>query len=417
MWSWQRAQPIVRPRKTVAVVSTRSTAFSMRHSSSIEPASVTVRLLRLKPVAIFCVERRLGEQVAGELLGEEPVERLVAVIGGDHPVAPGPHGAGEVVLVAVGIGKAGAVEPVHRHALAIERRSQQAVDLLRRTPVGPAARNSSISSGAGGTPARSRLNRLINVGRVGLRTGRKPLGFELGEHESVDRVRDPRRVANRRRGRPGDRLERPVALPARALVDPSLEDFDLRRGELLARFWRGHQFVGIRARDAHETARSRRSCPGTITGSLVLRAPSLRSSRKSALRVFESGPWQVKQFCDRIGKTSRRKSTGSSASVSVGISASRARTKSVARKDLRGPMARRARKCAGGTQSVPATLGPITRGAHIQTLEPGRFRNHAFWKLIHGWAAHGGTTPYYRPEELRRFNAKIEIDPGMDVRN
>ncbi len=53
------AQPIVRPMNTVAVVSTRSTAFSIRHSSSIEPASVTVRLLRLKPVAIRCA--RVGE--------------------------------------------------------------------------------------------------------------------------------------------------------------------------------------------------------------------------------------------------------------------------------------------------------------------------------------------------------------------
>ena len=63
----------------------------MRHSSSIEPASVTVRLLRLNPVAIFWARVGAGQQVAGDLLDQEPVERLVAVEGGDHPVAPGPH--------------------------------------------------------------------------------------------------------------------------------------------------------------------------------------------------------------------------------------------------------------------------------------------------------------------------------------
>ena len=62
---------MVRPRKTVAVVSTRSTAFSIRHSSSIEPASVTVRLLRLKPVAILLFERGARQKVAGDLVDDE----------------------------------------------------------------------------------------------------------------------------------------------------------------------------------------------------------------------------------------------------------------------------------------------------------------------------------------------------------
>ena len=79
-------------------------------------------------------QRGCGQQVAGNLFGQETVERLVAVICGDDPVAPGPHDPGKVVLKSVGIGKAGAVEPFHRHALAVERRSQQPVDLLLRTP-------------------------------------------------------------------------------------------------------------------------------------------------------------------------------------------------------------------------------------------------------------------------------------------
>ncbi len=89
---------------------------------------MTVRLLRLKPVAIFWASVGVGQQVAGDLFDQEAVERLVAVESGDDPVAPGPHGPGEVVLVAVGVGEPSAVEPVHRHPLAVERRREQAID-------------------------------------------------------------------------------------------------------------------------------------------------------------------------------------------------------------------------------------------------------------------------------------------------
>ena len=91
---------------------------------------MTVRLLRLKPVAIFWSRVASGSRSPAICSIDELVERQVAVEGGDHPVAPGPHGAGEVVLVAVGVGVAGAVEPVHRHALAVVRRREQPIDEL-----------------------------------------------------------------------------------------------------------------------------------------------------------------------------------------------------------------------------------------------------------------------------------------------
>ncbi len=51
--------------------------------------------------------------------------------------------------------------------------------------------------------------------------------------------------------------------------------------------------------------------PGTITASVSRSADSLRSNRRSALRAFASGPWQGKQFSEKIGKMSRPKWTGS----------------------------------------------------------------------------------------------------------
>ena len=53
--------------------------------------------------------------------------------------------------------------------------------------------------------------------------------------------------------------------------------------------------------------------PGTTEGSPDLppfSAPSLVSSRSLALRAPSSGPWQEKQFSERIGRIWRLKSTG-----------------------------------------------------------------------------------------------------------
>ena len=63
--------------------------------------------------------RRAGQQITRELLHREAVEGQVAVERVDHPVAPAPHGAFAVALVAVGVGVAGRVEPTAGHALAV----------------------------------------------------------------------------------------------------------------------------------------------------------------------------------------------------------------------------------------------------------------------------------------------------------
>ena len=56
--------------------------------------------------------RRVRQQVAGELFGDELAEGGVMIEGLDDPVAPAPHRAGGVVIEAMGVGIAGDVEPV-----------------------------------------------------------------------------------------------------------------------------------------------------------------------------------------------------------------------------------------------------------------------------------------------------------------
>ena len=74
------------------------------------------------------LERRVRQQVAGKLLGEEAIVRHVGVEALQHPVAPAPHGPRGIVVEAMRVGVAGDVQPVHCHALAVAGRGKQAVD-------------------------------------------------------------------------------------------------------------------------------------------------------------------------------------------------------------------------------------------------------------------------------------------------
>ena len=74
--------------------------------------------------AFFC-----GHQVAGNLLGEKPVERLVLVEGLDHVVAIAKRvGKTDVLIEPVGIGVASNVEPMSPPAFPVPGRRQQPVD-------------------------------------------------------------------------------------------------------------------------------------------------------------------------------------------------------------------------------------------------------------------------------------------------
>ena len=76
------------------------------------------------------VERRIRQQVTGQLLERELVERHVGVEGLHHPVAPAPNCPRRIIGVAGAVGIAGQVEPLPGHVLAIAVVGQQTVDEL-----------------------------------------------------------------------------------------------------------------------------------------------------------------------------------------------------------------------------------------------------------------------------------------------
>jgi len=186
---------------------------------------------------------RVGQQVAGELLDGELVERLVLVVGADDPVAPRPHRARGVALEAVAVRVAREVEPLHRHLLPEVRRGQQAVQglgpgvgrgvgeegplvFLRRRQAGEVER---------GAPQQRRA--------VGLRIGRETLLRQGRGDEPVDGVAARR---DRGCGRLARQLEGPVALVLGAFGDPAAHRLDLRGREDLVELRRRHVVVGVR---------------------------------------------------------------------------------------------------------------------------------------------------------------------------
>ena len=191
-----------------------------------------------------------GHEVARNLLNGEAVESLVVVEALDHPVAIRPNVARIVRMVADRVRKAHHIEPTDRHALAVVRAREHALDELR-----------------------IRIRRLVRDERRDLlRLGRKPeqIGVEPADQSAAIRLR---------RGLQSDLREAllqehvhailprgqssfhrlfisPMPLVFRTLRDPFPQDFLLPRREFFVRLRRRHQLVLVRRENAlHEFAR------------------------------------------------------------------------------------------------------------------------------------------------------------------
>ena len=119
--------------------------------------------------------RRARQQVAGQLLDREAIERHVGVDRVDHPIAI-PPGVGPrvVLLIAVGVGIAGQVEPVPAPAFAEVRRVQQPLDQLLVGVRRRVGHERVDLAGSGGRPTRSYDSRLMSVRGRPRATARSP---------------------------------------------------------------------------------------------------------------------------------------------------------------------------------------------------------------------------------------------------
>ena len=229
---------------------------------------------------------QVRQAVGGELLDDELVVRLVGVEGVDDVIAVGPGSVegldGAVTLEALGVGVTRGVEPVAGPAFAVVRRSEEAVDGAlddggdgatglaladghRVTGLGEVIlAGEGVDLDAGGRQADQVVGKPAQQ-RFAVRggTGLEALLVQLGEHEGVDLVLTPSRIAELgRHDHVAHGLEGPMAAGLvgktgelgaagadrrrRAHLHPLLERGDLGVGELGARLARRHRKFGIR---------------------------------------------------------------------------------------------------------------------------------------------------------------------------
>ena len=197
-------------------------------------------------------------QVAGDLLADEFIERLVRIERGDEVIAIPPRVLGiDAVRGAHHVGVAREIEPVPRPALAVGFGGQEAVhDLLkslRRAVVGELQ-----DLGCRRREARQVQAHAAQPGVTIRIAGRAQLGaLDSGENEPVQRIEWPGLVLHRGQCRIGDRTKRPELFPllqinagnnlgraaaaariGRAGLDPFFEDRHLGGGEPVFRWHR-----------------------------------------------------------------------------------------------------------------------------------------------------------------------------------
>ena len=309
LWSWHSAQPMRRAEP------------GDRHRPHAVGGVLGQVLLRLGAALaghhVQAVEaggdellgRRVGQQVAGELLDRELVERLVAVERVDDVVAVREDALVLVAVVADRVGEPHQVEPGHGHPLAVMGRGEQPVDLPLVGVGSVSSPKAWTSSGVGGRPVRSRLEPAEQRPPVGL--GRRARALAIRGRSRMNAsigLRTHARLLDRGNGRAHRRRRRPSAPDTRPprLIHRLSSSF-CAAVSVLCDFRRRHELVGIVAEDALDQlalvglARDDRLS--------LASAESRTSSRRSALRWFLSGPWQAKQFSDRIGRMSRLNST------------------------------------------------------------------------------------------------------------
>ena len=105
-------------------------------------------MVAVKAAGDLLVERGTGQEVAGELFDGEFVEREVAVVGIDDPVAPAGHVTAGVDVITVRVGEPGGVEPVEGHALAVTGGVEESVH-EPLIGVGPAVGEEGVDFGRG----------------------------------------------------------------------------------------------------------------------------------------------------------------------------------------------------------------------------------------------------------------------------
>ncbi len=149
--------------------------------------------------------------VAGDLLAEELIVRLVAVQRADHVIAVRPRiVTGAVALETVSVGVVGHVKPVARPVFAVVRRGEESLDQFF-IGIGSRVGHEGLRFlGGGWEPQQVEAKPTDQSSAVGLGIGREPFLFELRQDERIDGIANPPGPLHCRRRGDSYRLNRPI---------------------------------------------------------------------------------------------------------------------------------------------------------------------------------------------------------------
>ena len=160
-----------------------------------------------------------GQQGAGEWFGGEAIEGHIGIDGIDDPIAVFPDRACCIDCEAIRVGVASEVEPVSAPAFAVARRGEQSVDESRvglRASVGQECVD---LLDRGGQSEQVEAASSDQGDSVGFARGGQLFVVESCEHEGVDGVANPCRVADVGQFGADDWLKRPVIAAASCIDD------------------------------------------------------------------------------------------------------------------------------------------------------------------------------------------------------
>ena len=188
---------------------------------------------------------RIRQQISRQLFANELVVRFVVVERLDDVVAIGKDVLALVAVETDRVGKSHHIQPRHRHALTVVRRTQQPID---QTLVGPGL---VIGDKRGQLPRRGRQAGKVernpsHQGRaVSFGTRVDPPFFQFAQDEIVDGVAHPRGGLDRGRCHALRRQVSPVRLVFGPLLDPAFNDRPVPDRDLMQRIRRRHDFERI----------------------------------------------------------------------------------------------------------------------------------------------------------------------------
>ena len=186
------------------------------------------------------VRRSLGQQVTGQLFGQELVVRQIPVEGIDDPVTVRPHLAIVVQMQPVRVAVPSCVQPESGHVFAVVRRLQQPV---HQSLVGfwrVVSQKGVYLRGSRRQTGQIQGHAADQGGPIRLGRRFPTLLFQTMQDEMVDRIARPRPVCHLGQRRARRSSEGPMLLPRCPLLDPTPDRFDLVGRQRFVRVGRRH---------------------------------------------------------------------------------------------------------------------------------------------------------------------------------